>query len=94
MCNGIAAKASREIKVGEILTIRKLPVIYSYKVLKLTDKRMSAKLVPEYLEDKTSIEELNKLNINETFFIKRERGAGRPTKKERRLIDKLKDSNI
>jgi ribosome-associated heat shock protein Hsp15 len=58
----------------------------------IIEKRVSAKLVPQYLEDLTSVEELDKLKINESFFFNRDRGTGRPTKKERRLIDKLKNN--
>jgi hypothetical protein len=47
----------------------------------LVKNRLPAKLVPEYIEDNTSIEELDKLKVNETFFFKRDRGAGRPYKK-------------
>lgn len=74
-----------------MILIRKLPVIYSFFVKQVVEKRLSAKLVPEYLEDHTSIEELEKLRVNETYFIKRDKGSGRPTKRERRQIDKLND---
>lgn len=90
--NGTQAKPSREIKTGDSVTVRKLPVIYSYQVKALTGHRVSAKLVENFLEDVTSIEELDKLNIKETIFVQRDRGAGRPTKKERRQIDRLKDN--
>jgi ribosome-associated heat shock protein Hsp15 len=87
--NGEQVKPSKEIKPGEIILIRKLPVVYTYKVKGLLQRRQSAKITSEYYEDLTSIEELNKLQINETIFIKRDKGAGRPTKKERRTMDKL-----
>jgi len=86
------AKASKDLRTGDKITVRKPPVVYSYQVKGLIERRVSAKRVAEYLEDMTSIEELEKLNINETFFISRERGTGRPTKKDRRLLDKLKDN--
>ena len=92
LVNGLQAKSSKEIKPGDNVTVRKLPVIYNYKVKGIIEKRISAKLVPDYLEDLTSPEELNKLNIKESFFIRREKGAGRPTKKDRREIDKLNNS--
>jgi ribosome-associated heat shock protein Hsp15 len=66
-----------------------MPVIYSYRVRKVADKRMAASLVSGFAEDCTSLEELEKLKVKDTFFIKRERGTGRPTKKERRDIDRL-----
>lgn len=89
----VQVKPSREIKTGDIILVRKLPVIYTYKVKDVLEKRLSARLVQDYIEDLTSVEELNKLNINETIFVKRDRGTGRPTKKERRVIDRLKDDN-
>jgi ribosome-associated heat shock protein Hsp15 len=88
--NGIQVKPSRDIKAGEIILIRKPPAIYTYRVKSLVQKRLSALLARECYEDLTSVEELNKLKINETLFFKRDRGAGRPTKKERRTLDKLR----
>ncbi len=92
--DGVQVKPSREIKTGDIILVRKLPVIYTFRVKNTLEKRLSAKLVQDYIEDLTSVEELNKLNINETVFIKRDRGTGRPTKKERRIIDRLKNDNF
>lgn len=89
LVNGFQAKPSKELRQGDKITVRKLPVIYNYRVKGIIEKRISAKLVMDFLEDLTSLEELNKLNIKETFFIRRERGSGRPTKKERREIDRL-----
>jgi ribosome-associated heat shock protein Hsp15 len=88
--NGIQVKPSRDIKAGEIVLIRKPPAVYTYRVESLVQKRLSAPLARECYEDLTSVEELNKLKINETLFFKRDRGAGRPTKKERRILDKLR----
>jgi ribosome-associated heat shock protein Hsp15 len=93
LVNSLPAKPSKELSGSEIITVRKPPVIYTYKIKNLISNRLPAKLVAEYIEDLTSVEELNKLTINETFFIKRDRGTGRPTKKERRTIDKLHDDN-
>lgn len=90
--NTMAAKPSKEIGEGDTITVRKLPVIHTFIVKKIVEKRLSAKLVHEYMEDITSLEELDKLKINETIFSKRERGAGRPTKKERRQLDELNDN--
>ncbi len=87
--NGQECKASREIRIGDKVTVRKMPVFYNYEVKQLAHNRMGAKLVTEYFEDQTSMEELDKLKIKETIFVKRDRGAGRPTKKERRQIDDL-----
>jgi ribosome-associated heat shock protein Hsp15 len=93
LVNGTDAKPSRELTGNEIITVRKPPVIYTYKIKELLKNRVSAKLVENYIDDLTSVEELDKLKINETFFYKRDRGSGRPTKKERRTIEKLKNDN-
>ena len=92
LVNGSEAKASREIRTGDTIVVRKLPVIYTFKVIKLIEHRQPAKLVEEFLQDLTSVEELNKLKIQDSFFMKRDRGSGRPTKKERRLLDDLMDN--
>jgi ribosome-associated heat shock protein Hsp15 len=88
--NGIQVKPSRIIKAGETVFIRKPPVVYTYKVKGLLQKRQSAKVAREYYEDLTSVEELNKLKISEKLFFSRVKGSGRPTKKERRTMDKLR----
>ncbi|MFO7658730.1 MAG: RNA-binding S4 domain-containing protein [Bacteroidales bacterium] len=93
LVNSQEAKPSREVHTGDIVVIRKLPVIYTYKVLGITEHRQSAKVVREYFEDLTSPDELDKLKIKDSFFIKRDRGAGRPTKKERRILDHLIDNS-
>ena len=87
--NNQIVKPSKEVHPGEIILVRKLPVIYTFKVLGIPANRVSAKIVNDYVEDLTSIEELEKLKINESLFIKRDRGTGRPTKKERRVLDNL-----
>ena len=85
-----AVKPSRVLKINDVLNIKKTPVLYSYRVLGLLGKRLSAKAVQEYVENITPEAEIDKLKFRETFFIVRERGTGRPTKKERRVIDKLR----
>lgn len=90
--NGSSAKPSREVKMGDIIAVRKRQVVYSYKVLDLVSSRQPAKNVPLYCLDITPQEELDKLNVpRETVFVFRERGTGRPTKKERRELDGLMD---
>jgi len=86
--SSVAVKPSRMIKINDVIQIRKPPVTYSFKVLALTEKRIGAKLVPDFLQDVTTpdqyeILELDKIN----GFINREKGSGRPTKKERREMD-------
>ena len=88
--NGGDVKPSKTVKVGDVLVARKGPVTYTYRVLQLIDKRQGAKLVPIYAENLTPQEELDKLRAPvETFFLKRDRGAGRPTKKDRRQMEDL-----
>ena len=92
MVNNAYAKPSREVQVGDIITVKKMPVTYSFKVLDLVSSRQGAKLVPQYCLNITPQEELDKLTTpRETIFVFRERGTGRPTKKERREIDALMD---
>ena len=90
--NGLVAKASKEISVGDSVTVRKMPVIYTFIIKQTLENRLPARKVPEYLEDITSVEELDKLKIRETLFSSREKGAGRPTKKDRRRLDGLIDN--
>jgi ribosome-associated heat shock protein Hsp15 len=90
--NGADIKPSKAVKPGDVIVARKGAVAYIYKVLELIDKRQGAKLVPRYAENQTPEEELAKLRAPvETFFLKRDRGTGRPTKKDRRQMDSLWD---
>ncbi len=84
----MAVKPSRVVKIGDVVKVRKAPVTYSYKVLQLADKRMGAKLVSDYMEDVTPKEELEILEVQKhSGWFQRERGTGRPTKKDRRDLD-------
>lgn len=88
--NGADVKPSRTVKAGDIIAARKGAVVYTYKVLQLIDRRLGAALVPNYAENLTPPEELAKLRAPvETFFLKRDRGTGRPTKKDRRQMEDL-----
>jgi len=85
-------KPSRGIKAGEVVLLRVPPIVRSYKILGVLQKRVGAKLVPEFLEEITPKEELEKLElVRHSSFYYRDRGTGRPTKKERRILDKLSD---
>ena len=86
------AKASRMISAGDVIEVKKMPVIYSYRVKDPIEKRVGDRIVDQYVENITPREELQKLEMQDDFFIKRDRGAGRPTKKERRLLDDIQDS--
>lgn len=85
------AKPSRTVTIGDVIEVKKMPVVYSYRVKDPIEKRVGAKIVDQYVEDVTPQEELQKLDMQDDFFIKRDRGAGRPTKKERRLLDDMQD---
>ncbi len=92
LVNDSYAKPSREVKIGDRISVRRQSVTYQYKVLDLVSSRQGAKLVPQYCLDITPQEELDKLNVpRETIFVFRDRGTGRPTKKERRELDALMD---
>ena len=87
---GQDAKPSREVTAGDMIQVRKGPVLYTYKVLQPIDRRQGAALVSQYAENLTPESELGKLHApHESFFVVRDRGAGRPTKKERRQMDTL-----
>lgn len=85
---GMPVKPSREIKEGETIQIRKPPITRSYKVLALTENRMAAKLVPEFMVETTPASELEILETQKYMsFFNRDKGTGRPTKKDRRDLD-------
>ena len=92
--NGQDVKPSREVRQGDVLVVRKGPVYYSYRVLQPVENRQPAKNVPLYAMDITPPEELDKLQQpRETIVIYRQKGTGRPTKKERRQLDDVMDLN-
>lgn len=89
----LPAKASRNIKIGEIIQIKKTPVIYSFKVIAFPSSRLGAKLVSEYMENVTSPDQYEILELSKTSgFIDREKGTGRPTKKDRRALDEFTET--
>jgi ribosome-associated heat shock protein Hsp15 len=85
------AKPSRTVTAGDVIQVRKMPVLYSYRIKDPIEKRVGAKIVDQYVEDITSQEELQKLEMQDDFFVRRDRGTGRPTKKERRLLDDISE---
>lgn len=88
--NGTPVKPSKEVRIGDTIAVRKGIIQYTYRVIQLTENRMGAQLVPEFAENLTPQSELDKAHApRETFFVKRDRGTGRPTKKERRELDAL-----
>lgn len=87
---GSTVKASRMIKVGDIIDVRKPPVTYSFRVLQAIERRVGAKLIPEILENVTPPEQYEILEMNKiSGFINRAKGTGRPTKKDRRSLDEF-----
>ncbi|MCK4663102.1 MAG: RNA-binding S4 domain-containing protein [Bacteroidales bacterium] len=89
MIDEVPVKPSKIIKTGEIIQVKIKPIIRTYEILKLSGKRMSAKLAVEFVKEITPQEEIDKLElIKSNDFIRRQKGTGRPTKKERRIIDK------
>lgn len=90
MINNITVKPSRMIKVGEVIQVRKPPVTFSFKVLALSENRMGAKLVPNFLENVTTPDQYEILEMNKiSGFVNRAKGLGRPTKKERRELEQF-----
>ena len=90
---GVNAKPSKEVRPGDVLQVRKGSVTFTYRVLRPLERRVGARLVPEYAENLTPESELEKLRAPvETFFLTRDRGAGRPTKKDRREIEEIWDA--
>jgi ribosome-associated heat shock protein Hsp15 len=89
--DGQNVKASREVKEGEDIHISLTSFTKHVKIKALLKNRVGAKLVPEYMEDLTPQEEYDKQKMNRELNAEyRDRGEGRPTKKERRIIERLK----
>ncbi len=92
LVNGELAKASREVKTGDELHLKKEGITYSYKVLDFPKSRVGAKLVDQYVQDITPEAELEKKEFMQLMDkMNRRKGTGRPTKKERRDLDNLLD---
>ena len=91
--NGVNAKPSRQVKPGDSISVRKGPAVLSYRVIQPLSHRVGAALVPDYAENITPQSELDKFHApTETFFVVRDKGAGRPTKKDRRTLDAMWDA--
>jgi len=90
--NNVQVKPSRIVLKNEIVSVKKPPVIFTYRIIEPIENRVSAKLAGNFVEDLTSSEERAKLDIKQSIAVGyRDKGTGRPTKKERRLIDKLNE---
>lgn len=87
---GSQVKPARMVKPGDVVQVRKPPVTYSFKVLQAIEKRVGAKLVPEIMENVTTPDQYELLEMSKiSGFVDRARGTGRPTKKERRDLDEF-----
>lgn len=90
MMDNTPVKPSRPVKIGDIIKVRKPPVTYSFEVLALTQNRLGAKLVPDYMKNVTPESELHLLDvIKVNGFVDRRKGLGRPTKREGRELAKF-----
>ena len=88
--NNLTVKPSRHVSVGELIMVRKPPIVHSYRVLGLLHNRLSAEKVKEYIEELTPDEEFSKMEMSRLQKSGiRERGTGRPTKRDRRDIDRF-----
>lgn len=91
--NDAPVKPAKAVRIGDVIAVRKGAVQFIWKVVQPLEKRVGAALVSQYAENLTPQSELDKLRAPvETFFLKRDRGAGRPTKKDRRTMEALWDS--
>lgn len=85
---GVNVKPSRSVKVGEVVSVRKPPITYSFRILKTIEQRVGAKLLPEIYENVTAPEQYELLEMTRiSGFVDRAKGTGRPTKKDRRSLD-------
>ena len=89
---GNQLKPSRMVRVGDIIDVKKPPITYSFRILQAIEHRAGATLIPEILENITSPEQYELLEMSKiSGFVDRARGTGRPTKKERRWLDDFKE---
>lgn len=90
-CEGVAVKPSKIVKEGDVYIVNIDQLHRKVKVKQLLNNRVGAKLVENFLEDQTDIQEIERIRIaREYAFEKRDRGIGRPSKKDRRLLDEFK----
>lgn len=87
LIHGQPVKASHSIRIGDVVGVKRNPVLFSYQVLALTENRLNAKLLPEYLLDVTTPDQRELFELGKLNNSGRIRGSGRPTKKERRDLE-------
>ena len=92
---GVNVKPSHTKKVGEIISVKKPPITYSFEVLQTIEKRVGAKLIPEVYKNVTDAKQYELLEMSRiSGFVDRARGTGRPTKKDRRQLDAFVDPTL
>ncbi len=90
--NNVNVKPSHMVKAGEMVSVKKPPITYSFRILKPIEQRVGAKLIPEVYENVTDPKQYELLEMSRiSGFVDRARGTGRPTKKERRALDAFID---
>lgn len=95
MINNMPIKPSRMIKRDEVIQIKKSPIIYSFQVIDLIERRVGAKLVPNYMKDVTPPSEYQILEMSKiSGFVDRAKGTGRPTKKDRRNLEQFSEGSF
>jgi Ribosome-associated heat shock protein implicated in the recycling of the 50S subunit (S4 paralog) len=91
----VQVKPSRNIKTGDVISIKRNPILFSFKVLALSENRMNAKLVPDFMLNVTTPDQLELIELGKLAGqTGRDRGTGRPTKKERREIDEFNEPSF
>ncbi len=91
---GTVVKPSRMVKIGDVIDVRKPPITYSFKVIGLTENRLGAKLVSDYLENLTPQSQYDLLEMTRiSGFVDRRKGLGRPTKRDGREISRFKEDS-
>ena len=86
--NGVNVKPSRMVKADDVISVRKPPVTFSFRIISPIEQRVGAKLLPEVYENVTPQDQYDLLEMNRiSGFVNRARGTGRPTKKDRRQMD-------
>ena len=90
--NGLDVKPSKDVKVSDVIHVLKNSSVFTYKIKALIDKRVGPKLVIDYLEDITPLEEIEKFKLYvDSQSVYRQNGTGKPTKKDRRSLDDFLD---
>lgn len=94
MMGGVAVKPSRTVKVGDVIDVRKPPITYTFRVKALAPNRLGAKLVPDYLENITSPDQYELLEMTKiSGFVDRRKGLGRPTKRDSREMARFREDS-